>query len=311
MIKSFTYEAGDYTLYCEGGKEVLGLTLKEEVIITSYGGGGSKLIIPETICVDGEEIAVSAIGKKAFLGCNSLREVSIPESVKIIDDWGFAQCEHLKTVIIRSNSMDGIVFGRGAFEDCKGIEYICLGTEEKNALAALLAAVIYRMDAEYLLRSEDLGTENWFAKWDQCLLAFLTEGDEEGYADVVLCGEEDLGSSLSEYVTNKRKRKSALCLLRLAHDELLSDMYRKEFVDYLLEHTKGSETEEAWQVILSDFSEETDYFKLFARLGCVNENNIDDMLIDMGGNFAEAKAFLLGYKQEHFEQKDFFATFEL
>ncbi len=317
MIKEFVYEMGDYSLYCEGGSEIVGLEVYKHITVSSYRGGGSNLTIPDTMQLDGEDMPVTAIGKKAFLGCASLRQISIPSTVTMIDDWAFAQCDHLKTVIIRNSSlpaeriMENLTVGTGVFEDCNNLEYICLGNEEQNTLAALLGAVINRMKAEYLIKATDIGTDNWFVKWDQCLADFLDEDDEEGYLDVVLCGEEDFGVSASEYVTDKRKRKASLCLLRLAHDDLLSYIHRNKFTDYLLKHTKGCQTEEAWQVILSDFSENADYYKIFAELGCVTEDNIDDMLIDMGEKYAEAKAFLIGFKQDRFGNKDVFSMFEL
>ena len=86
---------------------------------------------------------------------------------------------------------------------------------------------------------------------------------------------------------------------------------KSKFCAYLLSHTKGCPTEEAWEVLLSEFGEMVEYYKLFARLGGIHQDNIDDMLTDMGERFAEAKAFLLNYKQENFGGGDFFSQFQL
>ena len=66
---------------------------------------------------------------------------------------------------------------------------------------------------------------------------------------------------------NKRKKKSALCLLRLFHSCHMEDSLHKKFMDYLLGHTKGSNSEEAWEVLLEEYGENVAYFKLFAELG--------------------------------------------
>lgn len=312
MIKNFDYEANGYILQCKGGSEIVGLDVKKYVVIEGFSGGGSKLYIPDIMEIDGESIPVTALEKKAFLGAGSLREVSLPHSLVELSDWAFAQCPHLHTVVFRElEQFNQLKLGRGVFSECPKITYICIGSEEKNALAVLLGAVLYRMDAEYLLNAEDVGLDTWFAKWDQCLESFLTQDDSEGYINMVLCGEEDLSASADEYVKDQRKKKAALCMLRLQYEDLLGEESKQIFVNYLRNHTKGCETEEAWEVILSEFGDEIDYFKLFAKLGCIHEQNIDAMIADMGELHAEAKAYLIGYKQDNFAKQDFFAGFDL
>ena len=268
-------------------------------------GNGSRLFIPDE--VDGEKVI--CVGKKAFLANKSLKEVSLPGSILIVDDWAFAGCENLANFIVRDGS--NVLFGSRVFDKCTKVENICLGYEEPDDLSHLMGAVIYRMPAQYLLKDTDTGSAGWYEKWDMCLSTFINEPDEDGYTDLVLCGEEDIFYNEPDYAENKRKRKASLCLIRLMHGASLKGEYKSKFKSYLLDHTKGSSTEEAWMVMLEEYGEKTDYFRLFYDIGCITKENIDQMLDDMGGMHAEAKAYMLSLKREKFSEEDIFGQFKL
>ena len=294
-------------------------------VITGYEGVGSRMFVPEEVMAGGKSYPVRRLGKKAILANKGLREISLPGSVNYFDDWCMAQCENMQRVILRegikanpqcestqkvisqecfaanpvgedgkteSSAEDAgsklLYFGRGVFDKCNKIQDILLGYEKPDDLSTLLGSVINRMPAEYLLRDEELGQAVWFEKWDQCLSTFLNEPDLDGYTDMVLCGEEDIFYKEPDFAINKRK-----------------------FRDYLLQHTKGCDSEEAWQVLLEEFGESVAYFKLFADLGCITKDNIEGMITDMGQQYAESKAFLLNYKQTSLKQSDIFSMFDL
>ena len=67
-------------------------------IITGYSGYKSNLIIPSSIELDGKEVDVTEIGEEAFEGCDTLRNVVIPKSVKKIDKFAFDGCWSLHTI---------------------------------------------------------------------------------------------------------------------------------------------------------------------------------------------------------------------
>lgn len=310
-MREISFEQDGYTLYCEEYEPGM-------YRVRDYRGGGNRLELPRMVTIYDETFTICQIGKKAFLGCTGLRQISIPGEITLIDDWAFAQCEHLKTVVIRMPEkeatepavvMQNIDFGRGVFDDCRHIEDICVCNPEKDDLSALLSAVIYRMQAEYLLKDIAVGHAEWYLKWDHKLLSFLEERDDEGYTNEVLCGEEDLSGNIVDFMKERRRRKSALCLLRLMHPAKLEAAMRDAFENYLLAHTKGCTEEDAWEVLLSEFSENADYYKLFASIGGIHADNIDLMLDDMGEKYAEAKAFLIGYKREQFGSHDVFDEF--
>jgi hypothetical protein len=97
------------------------------------------------------------------------------------------------------------------------------------------------------------------------------------------------------------------------NDDFLMEDTRAEYVNYLLSYTKGCECDAAWQALLSEFADRVDYFKLFADIGGITNENLDDMLIDMGGMATETKAFLLEFRQnnQNSQTEDVFDMFRL
>lgn len=273
------------------------------VIISGQRVGGF-LKLPEMI----EDRPVIAIAKKAFLGQSSLREVILPKSCQRIEDWGFAQCSNLTSFYAPNHQL---VLGKGVFNHCESIRNICIGTPEKEDTSVLLALLADKLDGEYLLTDQSRGSREWFEKWDRRLFSYLKEPDDDGYMKLALCGEEDIMLNIPEFMAEKRKQKCFLCLIRLKHASHLSEEMRNAFVTYLKNLTKGCETEEAWQALFTQFDGDTSYYEVFADIGCITKDNLDAVLMDMGQEFAEAKAFLLRYRQEHFQKADVFEMFSL
>lgn len=98
VFEEFHYE------YYDGGIE-----------ITSYDGTATSVTIPDSI---GDE-PVTAIGYMAFSNCTGLESVSIPSSVKWIDERAFFDCTSLKEIELPT-SMDRI--GHSAFGNTPWLE---------------------------------------------------------------------------------------------------------------------------------------------------------------------------------------------
>lgn len=298
----------------------------EDIYIAGYSGRMKEICIPEKI--DG--LLVKGICKKAFLGNRFLRYLTLPPSLVSIEEWAFAQCNHLETVHMPKCRLE---FGRGAFKECKELAKVYiykpesvkrdeLGgllpfqeasfTEDEIDIAFLFAAVPGVLEAEYLLEPYSAGQSEWMQKWDARVAALLQMEDEEGYQKMVLCGEEDLNASLEEYVAQVRRSKARICFLRLMHPYKLSKNLKETLENYLFTHTKGESSEEAWEVLLQEHGDERAYYELFLQIGCVTPANLDGMLLDMADRHAEMKAFLMNYKQEHMTgEKDFFDSLSL
>lgn len=305
-MTTFEYNQDNNRFVCQRNETLGGIE------IIGFRGSSAKITLPEIISFEGTDWELHGIGKKAFLGCSTLRSVILPKTIKEIDDWAFSQCRQLEGVRIEKNeTMAPVRLGTGVFMDCPKIQYYAPGVDESDDLAVLLATTIHLLPSEDLLRDEDLGNEHWYEKWDQRLFTFLNEKDEEGYTDMVLCGEEDIKRNVPEFASDKRRRKAWLCMLRLMHSSCLESKQKQVLTNYLLSHTKGCETEDAWEVIALEHGNDLTYYQLFAEIGGIHADNIDAMIQDLDAANAEAKAYLIRYKQEHFSSQDFFDQFSL
>ena len=80
---------------------------------------------------------VEAVGRKAFLGCKGLREVTLPECVDEIGEWAFAFCDSLSELKLASNRA---VFGQGAFKNDARLEKLWI--EGRSEASARMLAVV-------------------------------------------------------------------------------------------------------------------------------------------------------------------------
>lgn len=322
--KIFETQEGNYQYVVQPYGE-----MKEEaVVITGYSGMDSELILPAKI--DG--LPVRVLQKKTFLSRKRLRKVALPETLEEIGDWTFAYCSALENVWLPRKQ---VKLGNRIFMECgklrnlyvygTGLDYEQLSKGERQFIgdgsceldgkeaqtAALLAASTALLGAEYLLDLMEAGTEIWLKKWDARMLEIMSEADDEGYTKMILCGEEDYGTNIDEYKKNKRKGKVRLAFLRLLNPIGLKEEDASFLQDYLISHTKGCDSEEAWEVLLKEYGHEKEYFQLFAEIGGISEDNFHEVLKDMKDADAEMKAFLVQYREEEMERKDFFAGLEL
>lgn len=277
---------------------------QKEVHITRLQGIVSEIRIPELI----EGLPVTEIEKKAFLSKKYLRRVFLPDTIVQVGDWAFAYCDNLEQVEVPCGD---IRFGKAVFLDC--IRFHSLTIRGKEPItAALLAAAVTTAEAYYLLDIREAGSGEWLSKWDARMLTIIHGSDQEGYSKQILCGEEDYGSTdLDAYMNRKRKEKVRLMLLRLLYPEGLSREVQGELQEYLQAHTKGCDSEETWQVILTEHGNDREYYQLFAELGCMGKDNFDAIITDIGEEYPEMKAYFMRYKEENIGYSDFFADLDL
>lgn len=277
---------------------------QNEAHITRLQGAVSEVCIPEQV----EGLAVTGIGKKAFLSKKSLRKVLLPDTVKEIGDWAFAYCDNLE--LVEAPCRD-IRFGKAVFLECNSLKAFTI-RERSRTTAALLAAAVTRLEAYYLLDIHEAGSREWLSKWDARMLTVIRKPDQEGFSKQVLCGEEDYGSTdLGAYINNKRKEKVRLMLIRLLHPKGLEGQVREELQDYLRSHTKGCSSEETWQVVLGEHGDDRAYYQLFGEIGCLTEDNFEGILRDIGEEYSEMKVYFMRYKEEKIGYGDFFGDLEL
>ena len=302
MRKEYEYSGEGYYLKLQEGEDGL------QVI--ACGGRASLVQVPEMF----EGMSVTGIAKKAFLSRKHIRELILPRTIKRIEDWAFAYCGQMEQITLPGAVTE---LGKAVLINTDTLQRInCVESEElyqwSEDVAYLLAGAVKELEAYYLLDLQAAGSEEWFVKWDAKLFAVMEEDDNEGYLKQVLCGEEDYGSTdLVAFLSGKRKKKVRLCMLRLQHDQELSEEMREYLTVYLQNHTKGCEQEETWKVLLQERNADKESWDLFLELDCANNDNIEALLADMGEAYPEMKAYFLRYKAEKLGYEDFFAGLEL
>lgn len=287
---------------------------EDDVMLTEYRGHDIRLVLPETVL--GKPVKV--IGKKAFLGAKGLRELVLPGELTEIQEWAFASCHHLE---ILSLPRKKLVIGQGILKDCFHLQQIVpCGTDAAQEMPEdvpyLLAAAMNKLEAFYLFDPQTAGSPGWLEQWDARMLSVLEQEDTEGFSKMLLCGEEDYGSrenDLDYYVEQRRRFKVRLSMMRLMHDTGLASSVRGRLTSYLAAHRKGQETEETWKVVLEEHGDDRQYYQFLLDCGCINAENFDAVLDDMGERHTEMKAFLMNSRQTQQESGDVFAglVFEL
>ena len=294
------------------------LTLKDYkkgLEVVSYEGEDIYLTVPEKIPVeageggeDGLEKPVISIGKKAMLSRKSLRRVILPETIEEVGDWAFAYCDALREVVLPEKE---IRFGKGIFRECGRVKSVSVRGKHQD-VGALLAAAVTLLDTPYLFTPVYCGEEDWLRQWDARMLQLLHAADQDGYSKMVLCGEEDYGSTdLEAFLRTKRRKKVRLAMLRLLCGERLSGGLQAYLEGYLKTHTKGCRSEESWQVVLEEGETHPEYVHLFLQLGCVTRENIEAMIGQMREDQPQLRAAFLRYRQERLEAGGFFAGLSL
>lgn len=254
-----------------------------------------------------EGLPVKELEKKVFFNSPGLKEIHLPDTLEVIGDWAFAHCSSLKKI---SMPQKGLALGRGLFSQSDHLVKIQVG--QKTQEAPLAAAAVLKLEADFLFSPMEIGTREWYGRFDARLLEKVSRPDEEGYIGLMFGGEEDYDNiDLTTFCKEKRKDKVRLCLLRLNSPKYLEESTEQELKNYLAAHVKGCQTEETWEVVLSEHGDESTYYELLADLEGIREQNLEGMLADMGEDHLEMKAWLMRYKQEKFGQGSFFQKFSL
>ena len=85
------------------------------------GGYEGDIIIPETVVFNEASYLVTSIGENAFFCCESLKSITIPNSVAHIGDDAFGDCSSLTSIVI-PDSVTSI--GESVFDDCSSLTAI-------------------------------------------------------------------------------------------------------------------------------------------------------------------------------------------
>jgi len=103
------------TFWLEKKQETEDYVMVNHILLSCKSAKGS-LIIPESL-------GLRVIGPKAFSSCRDFKEITLPDTVTIIDEYAFSGCSSLSGVYFGRNLR---VIGPGAFSSCRALKSIHL-----------------------------------------------------------------------------------------------------------------------------------------------------------------------------------------
>ena len=107
------------------GGQLVYMPYKKGIAIKRYHGIAQRVIVPPEI----EGKAVTAIERKAFLSCKTVRFISLPDTIEEIGDWAFAHAEQLSSVTIPRHQLSR---GKELFLGCKRLKEIVLNSSQEE-----------------------------------------------------------------------------------------------------------------------------------------------------------------------------------
>ncbi len=143
------------------------------ICILRYAGNEEEVTIPGTI----DEMAVTRLGSTAdqgngvFQGCETVRSVTIPDSITLIDDNAFSGCINLETVIV-GPGVTGV--GHCAFEACPKLTSVSFCGD------APAGGNYVFMDTEQVTVYYNEPTNGWTDSWEGRPTAVIKRNTYEG-----------------------------------------------------------------------------------------------------------------------------------
>ena len=117
------FENKEYYVYAKW--ETVDLLLLEEerayAVIGLLNGAESEVVIPKSY----KDMPVILIASGAFRGNEELTSVTIPDTVRIIEEYAFAECTALEKIVL-TNSIQTVE--RGAFSNCNSLTEVVFST---------------------------------------------------------------------------------------------------------------------------------------------------------------------------------------
>lgn len=276
------------------------------------------------------------ISKKAVLGNQKVDIIMVSYGVKGVGDWAFAHCMSLKEIWLPDTIKE---FGKDVFLDDNRLEKIVVYSKEEkisdsskiedekvldeyyvyDEVAELLAIAVKCFGKSDIYDFSRLESDEWFEWYDTNLTAYIKKSDEEGFNPFLAGGEEDYEdpeNDIEYYSKKQREKKCGAIFERLkVYDRLSSkeenvarsEKTISEYISYLKKNK-----DEAIQFILDKKQGSYNYFKIYAEQNLIEEKDISMLLESFSDeDYVECKAYLIKYKDSHFNNGNVWDMFRL
>lgn len=260
--------------------------------------------------IDGDTIA-----KKTYLGDNTLIDIVIPEDVKKIEDWAFAQCGRLKSIHLPDNIE---YIGRNIFAGCDALDEIRVYRLEQafdsytiTYISQMLAVAMKYFGYNAGDWLKDIGSPAWFDNWDASCDSYIKTQDDVGFMPFLAGGEEDYSDSEHErmiYSYNTRKRKVKTLFRRLALKKAfpINDYRMSAWREYLI-----SAYEPLVDVLKEDNIHVHDDVRICVDEGIIMLNNMRALINVLPEECVELRAIIMNYFENVNCDEDIWDEFEI
>ncbi len=252
------------------------------------------------------DVRGTVIEKKEYLGNRGLEQIIIPPHTEQIQAWGFAHCKKLRTVYIPKTIS---YIEETAFDGCDALEEIivyeqdgrtdgfsmeCIRTyPTEGRLLAFGVGHFGDLRQHSLFDFSDMGTENWYARYDKWLVTYVNEDDGKDFHPFLAGGEEDYedpSNSIDAFCFQKQQEKILGILYRLS---VKKEVQGEEILtSYIREHRDG-----VVPVLQSLREDSINGVRCLHQYGLLTGENTDVYLGALEGSlFTETRAYLLWVK---------------
>lgn len=242
-------------------------------------------------------LEITEIEKKAFLSKKELKEITLPETIEKIGDWAFSHAMNLHSVYIPLKCRS---FGKKIFLGCEKLERIYVASEDEIQ-AKMVAIGVRFFEEDRLLSDSNIGSDDWYEAWDKSLIKFIQKDDLEGFTELWCCGEEDYEGKdydIECYPVERRFEKLRIIYFRLINNRRLADDTKTEIQAYIKNHSKGQDSEEAWNIIVDEYGDDLEYYRVLIEADGLNAENFNKAFDDVQEKNAQVKAYLLKWKKD-------------
>lgn len=155
------------------------------ITIAKYTGSEETVsILPfidgKLVTAIGNTFLLEDYGEGAFANCDTLKSVTIPDSVTLLDDNAFQSCRNLETVIIPA-SVTGL--GHSAFDDCPNLQNVYFQGD-----APAVGNYVFTASDKLTIYYRE-GTEGWTNPWYGCNTAPAAAGAQADTAQNTVTAE--------------------------------------------------------------------------------------------------------------------------
>lgn len=287
----------------------------------SYEGNDIYVTLPD----QKEGLPLTVIGAKAFLNCRTVERLELPDTLEMVEDWGFAHMKNLKELVFPPRD---IQFGKKVFLGCDSLQRIFLRDveEQYEGISFFLASLVRWMEempVELALAGDPQGQWQWIGNYDRALLDFLGRPDDAGFEPAFIGWfyVEDVDDQKQKYILERRKCKIRLALQRLRYPEGLSQDTLRQLGEYLLgaeEDRDGGKSLESQKIpalflelCREEYGQDVQYFRIWQQIGGFDLYSPRFLLEQLPEADPEVRGFLMKCSLSQEQAENFFEKMDL